>query len=553
MPIDIDILLRRSEKLYSSVERTNTENVWRELSEFLLNNQFSTFKTSSATSTDLSGVSTGSLGDKTMSNVYESTGLQAVQDLSAAMQGTLMNPVTVWSDFRFETEELNDDEESVFWLADVNKIMHRKFNESNLNTEAGKAFQSFVSLGNMALFHEQKEGGESLGFKFTSLHLGQLAWAENKDSVVDTVYRKFSLSAKQAFDKWGTNIADGILKFVEKNPDKSFEFMHCIYPREDKDIELNELGLAPGNKRPYASVYIDMSHKEFIDESGYYEFPIYVVRWSLMPGETTGRGPGHLALPDVRSINKLRRNGLEATDLTVMPPILANQRDIFGQLDMRPRGISIVKNVDGIKPFQLNNAMDILKFSLEDLRQSIRSMFFLDKLLLPPRTETGEMTAFEIAERTRQMQAVLGPVVFRVMFELLQPLVLRAFKVLLRSGQLPEMPQTLKEVGVDVEITFSNQLARAQNIQDLQSIQQWLKAIFDIARAKPAVLDLINEDGIAKHIAQVLGVPEEAINNTDTIDQIRQQRAQQQQQQQMLESANLLADTAAKAGNIGTQ
>ncbi len=35
----------------------------------------------------------------------------------------------------------------------------------------------------------------------------------------------------------------------------------------------------------------------------------------------------------------------------------------------------------------------------ERLQNSIKSAFYIDKLMLPPRTETGEMTAYEIQER----------------------------------------------------------------------------------------------------------------------------------------------------------
>lgn len=542
MATDIKSIVTRAETLFTSEERQNTDSVWSDLSEFMLNNQYGAFKGQGVTGVPTNNAISTAPGSRRTRRIFDSTALQAVQDLASAFQGTLTNPATVWSKLRFQQDDLNNDEESVAWLEETNRIMHNKFNESNFDTESSKAYQSLVSLANMALFFEQD--GED--FRFTSLHMGQIVIAEDKNSVVDTVYRKFSLTAKQAFEKWGANLHSNILKVLEKTPDQQFQFLHAVLPREPNKVKLNELGLAPGESRPVASIYIDMTHHNLLEESGYYEMPIFVPRWSLMPGEVYGRGPGHYALPDTRTLNRLKQRGLEAIDLQVRPPMLANRTDVFGQLDLRPGGISIVKNVDGIREFVSQARSDILQFSVEELRNSIRSIFFLDKLLLPPRTETGEMTAFEVSQRIEQMQRVLGPVLSRLNHEFLNPLVIRAFKIMLRSGVLPELPDLLKERGIDVEIVFVNQLARAQQIQDVSTIQQWIQNMAQLAQLAPEVLDNINTDGIAKHTAKILGVPEVAVQNDKVVEEIRESRAQQQQQAQAMETATQAADIASK-------
>lgn len=547
----IQKLLKRADELFSSDERQNNENYWNELSEFMLNNQHSFNRSMAASQTDLSNFVPSNRGTKKTRRLYDSTALQAVQDLASSFQGTLTNPATVWSKLRYQNDTLNNDADAVKWLEDVNRLLHNEFNESNFDTEIAKGYQSLVALANMAIFHEQKEDpktGEFKGYRFTALHLSQIAWAEDKDGIVDTVFRKFSMTAKQIVEKWGPNVSEAVQRAADKTPDKEFDLMHAVFPRDAKDVKVNELGLAKAKDRPIASIYFETNGGHILEEGGYYEMPIYISRWGLMPGERYGRGPSHLALPDTRTLNQLKMRGLEAIDLQVRPPIFANQRDVFGQLDMRPGGISIVKDHNGVREFTSQARSDILQFSVEELRNSIRGIFFLDKLLLPPRTETGEMTAYEVSQRTEQMQRVLGPVLSRLNSELLQPLVVRAFKILLRSGSLPEMPEILLETGVDVEIVFVNQLARSQQQQDISSIQQWMQAVGLIAQMRPEAVDNINVDGAIKHIAKILGVPEAAVENDKQMQQVREQRAQAQQQQAALESANIAADTAAKAG-----
>ena len=545
---DVNKLLKRMDDSFSSAERTNNENLWDELSEFMLNNQHKFYGQSNASSTDLSNVTSTSAGSKKTRRLYDSTALQAVQDLASAFQSTLTNPATTWSKLRYQTDALNNDDEAVKWLEQVNMIIHNEFAESNFDTEIAKSYQSLVALSNMAMFHESDSDDETFdGFRFTSLHLSNLSWSENKDGIVDTVFRKFTLTARQALEKWGPNVHNNVIKIAEENPDKALDFVQAIYPRDKKDVKLNELGLAPGEYRPFASIYIDTMHKNIVEESGYYEFPIHVARWSLTPGEKYGRGPSLYALPNVRTINKLMEEYLIAVARDNNPPILVSSRDVMGNLNLGPKGLSVVRDVNGVRELVSSARMDRVFDVLGRLEASIRSIFFIDKIQPLSNLDKKErMSQLEVTKRLEEMQSVLGPVISRLNSELLQPLILRMFKVLLRSNVLPPIPDIIKELGLDVEIVFVNQLARSQQIQDVTTIQQWVANLAQMAQMDPTVLDNINPDGIAKHTAKILGVPEIAIRNNDEIEMMRKQRQEQQQQMAAMQQAQAGADIASK-------
>jgi len=548
-------IIQRALRSFTNTERVNHEIQWGELTEFLLNNQSGTFISNAGSTHSAVSTSNSTPGTKKTQRIYDSTGMQAVTDLAASFQGTITNPATVWSKIRFTDDELNDNREAVKFLEDSNRIMHNKFNESNFDTEIGKGYQSFTCLGNLALLQEEisdDENGIFGGFRFQALHLGQIAWEENKNQLVDTVHRKFEMTAKQAVEKWGIkNLDEKILEALEKKPDTKFPFIHSIFPRKKENVKLNSLGLAPGEDRPFASIYIDATSNNIVKESGYYEFPIHVARWSLMPGEAYGRGPGHLAYPDVRTLNKLKQRHLEAIALQVRPSLLANQRDILGPLNLTPGAINIVKDHQGLREFPTQARTDIFQVTSEELKMSIKSIFFLDKLLLPPRDQTGEMTAYEVSQRTAQMQRVLGPVMSRLNSELLSPLIIRSFKMLLRSGELGPIPQILKEKGIDIEIVFVNSLARAQQIEDIQNIQQLAQQMALMAQIDPSVIDNFDSDAAFKHIAKTIGVPEEVIRDSSEVTQIRQARQQQAKQNQTIQQMNMMADSASKAGLTG--
>ena len=181
---------------------------------------------------------------------------------------------------------------------------------------------------------------------------------------------------------------------------------------------------------------------------------------------------------------------------------------------------------------------------------NIKNTFFIDKLFLPPRTETGEMTAFEIDQRLAQMQRVLGPTLSRLNSEFLSPLIIRCFKMLLRAGALPEIPEILKERGIDVEIAFVNQLSRAQQIEELTNMDQWFRRLGELAQIKPEVLDWGNADFYAKESAKIMGLPAEIVVNEDIVEDVREQRAEVAEEQQQLEAGIGVADIISKTGGI---
>ena len=535
---------KRADSLFASAERTTTELVWQELLEFFLNNQ-AVNASSMASSLDISSTGVGVAGAKKTRRVFDSTALNAVQSLAAILQGTLTNPTTKWSNSRHSISELNKDPAVQKYFEQLNDIVFTKLNESNFNIEIAKDFQSFVTLANSVMFIEEdlKKGG----VKFTSWHMSKVAWTENADGEPESFFRKFSFSAAQAFESWGNNNHPNLLKALAEDPEKQFEFLHIVKPRDPSKVELNEQGLAPADKRPIESLYYDQQHSNLVEEGGYYELPVVAARWSLMPGEIYGRGPSHLALPDVRSLNQLVQRGLEALDMHVWAPILVNRKDVFGPLDMRPKRVSVVKDHRGITQFRPEGRPDVVNFTVERLQTTIEKAFFLDRLLLPPRTETGEQTAEEIRARIEQVQRVMGPVVSRIIHEKLTPTIDRVVSILARNGELPPLPPILEQFGLQIKTTFINPLAKSQQMHEVNAIMNWLGVLGQAAQFDPTILDNADGDAIADVTGTVFGVPTSVQRSDEEMAMLREQRAKQAEQAQALEAGVKMADISAKS------
>jgi hypothetical protein len=371
-------LIAKTDRLFNSIERKNAESQWELLSEFILPNQSGLFNTKVATP-----------GQKKTDRLYDSTAIQANHDLAAAIHATLTNPATKWSKIRFKDDELNNDPEAVAWLDAANGKIHQELNESNFDVQVSKNYQMYTSLGTMVLIEDEmprEDDGAFAGLKFAAWHLAEVVFEENSLGKADSVYRKFKMSARQAAERFGAAVLpEYIVRELENQPEKEFDFVHCIFPRDPKEVKLNEFGLAPPEDRPFASMYMDAKEKVVLEDGGFYEFPVFVVRWQTMPGEVYGRGPGHIGLPDIRTLNKVKELGLQSTSKSINPPLLSTRRNMLGALDLRPGKINVIKEMDGIREMVPQARLDMTQFSIEELRNSIRSIFFLDKLLLPPR------------------------------------------------------------------------------------------------------------------------------------------------------------------------
>ena len=211
----------------------------------------------------------------------------------------------------------------------------------------------------------------------------------------------------------------------------------------------------------------------------------------------------------------------------------------------------INQKIEKIKEFNTNARSDLYQFTKEDYKNSIRQAFFLDKLLLPPREEIGEMTAFETAKRIEQTQRVLGPTFGRLNQDFLQPFVIRNFKMMLRAGAFQDPPRSVQERGLNIEVKFVNALARSQQIEEVTAIQEWAQMLGGLAQLEALeteATDLMDVDEAGEISARILGVPEGAIRDQKVRDERRSRREEERAQALQAENQLKQADAASKIG-----
>ena len=472
-------------------------------------------------------------GEKRTEVLFDSTAITANNLLAASLQGTLTSPSLPWFSIKLRDEELNEDRDVQLWLEDTARRMYDTFNETNFNTEVHEMYLDLCSIGTAALFVEEGSNGfDTDGIHFNCLHIAEYYIQESIDGKVDTLYRKYKLTARQAVQEFGfDNVGEKIQTASKERPDHKFNFIHAVEPTADYERSTGK----SATKLKFHSCHVCEEDKMVVRTGGYNEFPYLVPRWSKATGEIFGRSPSFNALPDIKTLNKAVEIGLKAWAKAIDPPLLVQDDGVIGRVRMTPAGITVIRNDGAVKPLQIGTNWQITDLKENQLRTAIRQAYYSDQLQLQ---EGPQMTATEVQVRYELMQRLLGPTLGRFQSEFLNPLIERVFGIMYRAGALMKEPDIIQGTKIDVE--YLGPLARSQRMEESVAIERLYSLAMNIAQIDPAIMDNIDHDEAVRLRGKLLGVPKTVLRGKDDVDNMRTMRAEQAQMAQMAQEQQAL-------------
>ena len=509
-------LLKRYDRLKS--QRQNWETHWQEVADYMQPRKADVTKTRSR-------------GDKRTELIFDSSPIQAVELLAASLHGMLTNPSTPWFSLRFKEEDIEFEDEAKEWLESATEQMYIAFGRSNFQQEIFELYHDLITFGTAAMFIEEDE--EDI-LKFSTRHINEVYIAENDKGRVDTIFRKFKMSARAAIQKFGTNV--DFESIQKKNPYEEVDIIHAIYPRDDFDVTKQDK-----QNMPFESVYMTGKGEE-LSVSGFREFPFVIPRYLKASHEIYGRSPAMTALPDVKMLNEMSKTTIKAAQKQVDPPLLVPDDGFILPVRTVPGGLNFYRSGtrDRIEPLNIG-ANNPLGLNMEEQRRNaIRNVFYVNQLMMQ---QGPQMTATEVIQRNEEKMRLLGPVLGRLQSELLKPLIDRAFNILLRKNVFKPAPEFL--AGKDVEIEYVSPLAKAQKSTELQSIMRGIEIMGSIANVAP-VFDYVNFDKLVRHLMDIVGVPQKVLKPQSQVNAERQQKEQQQQEMQQMQQLQQVAEAGGK-------
>lgn len=501
-------IVRRVDKLES--ERSNYASFWQDVAKYTLPRKAYITRTRTP-------------GEKYDYDIYDSTAMQSNIVLAAGLHSYLTNPNSRWFSLRIQDEKLNENTQVKEWLSDTEKRMYNQFNQSNFNQQIHELYLDLGVFGVACMYEEEDEVE---GIRFYARDIAEIYLCENEKEKVDTVYRKFKLSARQAFEKWGEEAGEVVKNFMDKKDyDRQVEFIHCVKPRYERDVNKSD-----SKNMPWESTYIEKSKKHLITQSGYREFPYFTPRFNKNSGDVWGSSPTMVLYSDIKMLNEMVKVLIRSAQKQVDPPLVLPHDGYLLPIKYGPAALNFrLKGTadDKIEPLATGANISIGLEIISQWQQIVKKGYFVDLFLLLADPARKDMTATEVMQRVEEKMLILAPVLGRLMNEFLDPLINRTFNIMWRTGKLLPPPQIIQNVPYQIE--YISPLARAQKLDQMKSINSFIALIAQIAVAKPDVLDNVNEDAIVQDIQDLYGVNPKYVHDAEEVKAIRQARAQAQQ------------------------
>jgi hypothetical protein len=394
--------------------------------------------------------------------------------------------------------------------------------------------------------------------RFYALTAGTYAIGLDDQGRVDSLWRCYQKTARQLKERYGEEkLPIAVRQALEQSGDRKFIVESLIEKNPDARPGMGPLGLQAPKYRPYREVvWIEGQQADghgILDIGGHYEAPFVVARWNPVAEDIYSASPALDCLGDIKQLQYLEGEKLRLIDLLSKPPLAVPEV-------LRNKGASLAPGAKTYLPDDAPQAKVEVIYSpnyaaLQQVREEISTIetrienahFYNLFLMLQQLGDQTGRTAYEIAQRREEKAAVLGPTLESLTDEVLDPVVVRVYKLLERAGRIPEAPEALNNVPLKIE--YTSILAQAQRANSAGTIERAVMFIGNVAKAtgNNDVLDKLDVDQTVDEYTRGIDVPASMIRDDDAVQAIREARAQQQRMAQLAQMAPALKDGAQAA------
>lgn len=491
------------------------------------------------------------------SEIYDSTGMDALHQFANFLHGVMMPEGMPWPRIRFKGRQYQNRRDVMEFSDFAAEAISEALNTSNFYPTSFETMLDLIAGGWGALYRDvvnkpTDQFGSTFGkLVYHSIPLGKTWFLENSDGEIDTFARVYTMRAMDAQRKFGNSkkIQEALdmgqytdlmlMQMFKPNPDWREENNQPKYLANTHVIGTKSTGLA-------AAVAGDT---DLVKSGGTDRFPVIAPRWTQKSGETYAYGQASIAISDVLEANSLAMRMNNAMGKEIDPPWKIASKGMM-QFETTQGG-TIVMNpryYDKAEPIRSGTNWPVGYEKQRQLRETIKEHFFINQLRLPDKLDRA--TATEIDARRSDAANALGSTFSKVQREFPAKVVEDAFYVLFENGVFADMPDDL--LGAEFEITFDSPLASAQRLQRTAPAFQFLQTAITVANStgSPDAQTLVKWGEALRDLARDSNVPAKYINSRDEQKKLIQQMQEAQQRREELENADLASKAAERVPGI---
>ena len=461
----------------------------------------------------------GATGSKKMQRVFDSTAINSTQRFANRLQSVVFPPQRKWAKLEAGSDIPPERRQQAQAVLEVYQDkMFTMLNQSNFDIAMGE-FLLDLAVGTACMMVQPGDDVSPLNFIPVPLFL--VSYEEGANGQVDNVYRRMRMKGESIQRQWpDAKIQDDLARRIEQKP--------------TDDIELLEATIYDYKRGDYCYHVIDKASKQELVYRRRKMSPWVISRYMKVAGEIYGRGPLMTALPDIKTLNKVKELLLKNASLAVAGVYTAADDGVLNPATVKivPGAIIPVARNGGtqgpaLQALPRSGDFNISQLVINDLSGSIKRIL-LDESLPPDNMSARSAT--EIVERMKELAQNLGSAFGRLINETMIPVTAKILEVMDERG-LIDMP--LRVNGLEVKVTPVAPLAMAQNMEEVNSIMQYMQISQSLGTDGQLA---IKTDVLVDYLADKLGVPA-AVRNTAAERAVLMEEMRNQQQQQAMAQA----------------
>lgn len=532
----MDDLAKQLERRLSQLQaqRLPSEGIWRDVFDYMAPERGTGWY-----SEDISAAGSASAQ---RARLYDSTAIDSYEVLKSNLASWMTPENSRW----FAYDAGQEDEQSTTWMDGAAQFIFEHIHSAGFSAVTNECYSDLVAGWFVLYIDEAKDerGNPAGGLSFEQWPMHQCYVATSKPSGrVDTIYRTWWATVEQLVVSYGfEKCSDHVQRlYTDGKLAEKIEVLWAIEPRQKGGRGYGKLA----KNMAFRSCHMERGKRHILRESGYHEFPCAVPRWRLIPGTPYATGIGSNVLPDVKTLNDIKRMELQSLDLAIAGMWKAKDDGVLNPKTIKvgARKVIMVADMENLQALETGADFNVSFTKCDQLQQSIRRTLMSDML-----TPVGGpvRSATEIAQNMNQIRQLMAPILGRMQSEFLQVVVERSFNLAFRAGALEAalgpLPDSLIQSGGSYTVKYISPLARSQKMEEVTAIDAFAAGLFAAAAATQdaTLLDGLKLDDAmyAKGLAQ--GVPAKLLRGPDELldkrnmDAKNRQAAEQQAQQQQL-------------------
>lgn len=531
--LDVTKLRERGDKLFS--DRARLMTLWQEiaLNFYPERADFTWHRT---------------LGEDFASHLTSSYPVIVRRELGDAISGMLRPQGQQWVTLTIDDDDRLDNS-GRRWLERATKVQMRAMYDraSHFVRATKEADHDFATFGQCVISKQVQ--WDKVALLYRSWHLRDVVWCEGDDCEIYEIHRNWEPTARDLVRKFGKDSVHAkVNQALDREPLRTFKCRHVVMATECYQGDQHY-------DTPFVSIWVDLDDSHVIKEEPVADRVYTIPRWQTVSGSQYAYSPASVAgLPDARLIQAMTLTLLEAGEMAVRPPLLAQSDVVRSDVAMYAGGVTWIDREyderlgEALRPLvQDHTGMPFGQQFESDRREMIARAFYLNKLSLPPPDRT--MTAYETGQRLQEWIRNALPLFEPMEQEYNLSLCDSTFEELMRVGAFGparDIPPSLR--GASVRFKFESPLHQAIERQKGTQFQQSRDLLLAAAQIDPGCIATLDARYALRDALNGIGISPKWLRDEADAEQRAQQMEAQQQQAQATEAARAQAESVQAAG-----